>query len=104
MNGDATPAASNDVWKTLGGFATTLGDIYLKSETLKASRVAAAPAGAAAVAPAPPNPFPGFWTSFPQSDTKQQYQNQAPFALGAVNPMWIILAVVVGLALVFARK
>lgn len=94
----------NDVWKTLGGFATALGDIYIKSETLKTQRAAAAPAGAAAVAPAPLNPFAGFWSSHPQNDTKGQFQNQAPFSFASINPLWIVLLGVFGLLLVFRSR
>ena len=98
MNGTTT---QNDVWGTLGGFVQSLGDIYIKSETLKQSRATAAPV---APATAPANPFPGFWSAYPQSDTKQQYQNATPFSFAAINPFWLLLLGALGLLFVFARK
>jgi uncharacterized membrane protein YdcZ (DUF606 family) len=98
------PASQNNVWQTLGGFVGALGDIYIKSETLKSTRASAAPAGAAAMPAANSNPFAGFFSSFPQNDTKGQYQNPAPFNFGSINPLWILLLGALGLLFVFARR
>jgi hypothetical protein len=98
------PSSSNNVWGTLGGFVGALGDIYIKSETLKSTRASAAPAGAAAMPQANANPFAGFFSAFPQNDTKQQYQNASPFAGFSINPMWLLLLGALGLLFVFARR
>lgn len=104
MNGNGTTATPNNVWDSLSGFVDTVGNLYLQRETLKA-KTAAAPAGSAQVAPAPHNPFAGFWSSFPQNDTKTA-PNASPLAavFGAINPLWIVLLGALGLLLVFARK
>lgn len=105
MNGNGTTATPNSVWDSLNRGFETLGNIYLQREALKA-KTAAAPAGSTQVAPAPANPFAGFWSPFPQNDTKSATPNASPLAavFGAINPLWIVLLGALGLLLVFARK
>lgn len=101
---DPAPAPANDVWSTLTRGVETIAGAYTTLQTARLKRVApssAAPAGAPAQPN--PNPFAGFWSAFPQSDTKQQYQNQSPLSFGAINPLWLVLIALVGV-LFFVRR
>lgn len=94
-------SVANDVWGTLGESVSA----SIKALTDVAVTRINKPTTASPSTPAPanPNPFPGMWSIFPQSDTKQQYQNPSIFSFGGINPLWIVLGGLV-LLLFFVRR
>lgn len=97
----------NDVWSSLGNVVGKLGDIYLQTTTVKAqaaaTQAATSASPSAVTAKANPNPLFGNWSIFPQNDTKGTQGNSTPFSF-ALSPMWLIVAGLLVVLLVFMRR